>query len=219
MISVRNICHTYSSFPEHEVLRNVSIEIPSGKFVVLLGQSGSGKTTLLNIIAGLMKPTSGSVVIEEESIYEKKTKELSQFRSMNVGFVFQNYFLENCYTAYENVMVPLLLNKQIDKVERSMRVEKMLEQVGLKGKGNKKPLELSGGECQRVSIARALINEPKLLIADEPTGNLDSVNGDRIMEILHKETENNKTVLLVTHNEKYVSYADVVFEIKDGQIK
>lgn len=218
MISVRNVCHNYTADPEQEVLHHISIDIPDGKFVILLGQSGSGKTTLLNIIAGLMKPTSGEVLCDGVSLYEKNVQELCQYRSENIGFIFQNYFLENCYTAYENTMIPLLLHPQSDKAERDTLVRDMLRQVGLEGKENSKPTALSGGECQRVSIARALVNNPKLLIADEPTGNLDSVNGDKIMDLLHNEVKKQKTVLLVTHNERYLSYADIVFRIRDGEL-
>lgn len=196
-----------------------SSEIPDGKFVMLLGQSGSGKTTLLNIIGGMMKPTSGEVFFNGESIYEKSLKELCKYRSKNIGFIFQNFFLENAYTARENVMVPLLLNRELNKADRESRIKGILDRVGLAEAINKKPTELSGGECQRVSIARALVNDPKLIIADEPTGNLDSVNGDSIINLLREQVENKKTVLLVTHNERYLSYADVVFRICDGVIE
>lgn len=219
MISVCDVCHTYNPRNDQEVLHHISLDIPDGKFVMLLGQSGSGKTTLLNIIGGMMKPTSGIVLFNGKSVYEKGPKELCKYRSENIGFIFQNFFLENAYTARENVMVPLLLNRKIDRKERESRVTEILERVGLGEKRNKRPTELSGGESQRVSIARALVNDPKLIIADEPTGNLDSVNGDSILNLLHEQVENKKTVLLVTHNERYLSYADVVFRICDGVIE
>lgn len=219
MISVRNVCHTYNPKSNQEILHHVSMDIPDGKFVLLLGQSGSGKTTLLNIIAGLMKPTSGTVISEGESLYEKTTAQLCDYRSKHVGFVFQNYFLENCFTAGENVMIPLLLNCQLRNEERERRVKEVLGQVGLAEKLSCKPTELSGGECQRISIARALVNEPKFIIADEPTGNLDSVNGNKIIDILRNQTEKQKTVLMVTHNERYIPYADLVFRICDGVVQ
>lgn len=219
MITICDVCHTYKPHGDCEVLHHISLEIPDSKFVILLGQSGSGKTTLLNIIGGMMKPTSGRVLFHGESIYEKSPKELCEYRSENIGFIFQNFFLENAYTARENVMVPLLLNRGLRKADRESRIREMLERVGLAEAIDKRPTELSGGECQRVSIARALANDPKLIIADEPTGNLDSVNGDRIINLLREQVENKKTVLLVTHNEGYLSYADMVFRICDGVIK
>lgn len=219
MITVCDVCHTYKPRSDCEVLHHISLEIPDSKFVILLGQSGSGKTTLLNIIGGMMNPTSGRVFFNGESIYEKSPKELCKYRSENIGFIFQNFFLENAYTARENVMVPLLLNRGLSKADRESRIQEMLERVGLAEAIDKRPTELSGGECQRVSIARALANDPKLIIADEPTGNLDSVNGDRIINLLCEQVENKKTVLLVTHNERYLSYADVVFRICDGVIE
>lgn len=219
MISVCDVCHTYGLRNDQEVLHNISLDIPAGKFVMLLGQSGSGKTTLLNIIGGMMKPTSGTVLFNGNSVYEKSPKELCAYRSENIGFIFQNFFLENAYTARENVMVPLLLNRSMTKGDRESRVTEMLQRVGLAEKMNKRPTELSGGECQRVSIARALVNNPNLIIADEPTGNLDTVNGDSVINLLREQVKNRKTVLLVTHNERYLSYADVVFRICDGAIK
>lgn len=218
MISVCDVCHSYNPKQGPEVLHHISLDIPDAKFVMLLGQSGSGKTTLLNIIAGLMRPSSGSVLADGESLYEKSAGELCRYRSENVGFVFQNFFLENCYSAYENTMVPLLLNDHADESENEQRVNEILRLVGLEGKAHKKPTELSGGECQRISVARALVNDPKILIADEPTGNLDSVNGDNIIKLLRRQVENNKTVLLVTHNERYLPYADLVYRISDGAI-
>lgn len=219
MISVCDVCHTYGLRSDQEVLHNITFDIPDGKFVVLLGQSGSGKTTLLNIIGGMMKPTSGTVLFNGNSVYEKSQKELCAYRSENIGFIFQNFFLENAYTARENVMVPLLLNRGLSKTDRESRVTEVLGRVGLAEKINKRPTELSGGECQRVSIARALVNNPNLIIADEPTGNLDSVNGDGVIKLLCEQVKNKKTVLLVTHNERYLSCADIVFRICDGAIK
>lgn len=218
MISIRDVCHTYNPHSDQAVLHHISIDIPDGKLVILFGQSGSGKTTLLNIVGGMMKPTSGTVFFNGESVYEKNPKDLCKYRSENIGFIFQNFFLENAYTARENVMVPLLLNRGLSKREREIRATEILQRVGLAEKVNKKPTELSGGECQRVSIARALVNNANLIIADEPTGNLDSINGDSILNLLREQVENKKTVLLVTHNEKYLSYADIVFRISDGVI-
>lgn len=216
MISVCNVCHTYNQKTKQEILHDITVDIPESKFVILLGQSGSGKTTLLNIIAGLMKPTEGKVFFNNESMYNKSQDQLCDFRRINVGFIFQNFFLENSYTAGENVLVPLLLNKKMSNAERKLRVQEVLSLVGLVDRIDSRPYEMSGGECQRISIARAIANKPKIIIADEPTGNLDSVNGRMIVELLKQQTELGKTVLMVTHNESYVQYADVVLRIADG---
>lgn len=218
MIVVNNVSHIYNVNIGNEILKNISLEIPDGKFVVLLGQSGSGKTTLLNIIAGLLKPTKGDIIANGENLYKKNDNELCEYRANNVGFIFQNYFLENCYTAEENVIIPLLLNSKLNAEERKVRTEKVLNDVKLGDKIDCKPSELSGGECQRISIARALANDPKIVIADEPTGNLDSVNGNIIVDILKSQTKVGKTVLMVTHNEEYIKHADIVFRILDGEI-
>lgn len=218
MIIADNISHSYSKnkIYSEKVLHNISFNVSKNKFVLILGQSGSGKTTLLNIMAGLMKPSKGRVFFENYSIYDMTQSELCDYRRDNVGFIFQNYFLENSYTVYENVLVPLLLNKKMSDGERKKQIENVLNRVGLLNKLEKKPYELSGGECQRVSIARALVNDPKIIFADEPTGNLDSINGQCIIDLLKEQTQFGKTVFMVTHNESYVKYADIVLQISDG---
>jgi putative ABC transport system ATP-binding protein len=219
MIELSNINHVYSGkFTLFTALYNVNIKIPESNFVILLGQSGSGKTTLLNIIAGLMKPTSGTVIHNGQNIYNLSNKELTEFRKDNIGFVFQNYFLENNFTALENVLIPLFLNKKLSIEELYLRAKNVLALVGLEEKIDNKPTQLSGGECQRVAIARALVNNPQVLIADEPTGNLDSKNGDSIVELLRSQVDNKRTVIMVTHNPKYIQDSDIVFEIEDGKI-
>lgn len=219
MIELKNVCYTYNTKNMQEVLHNINMQIPDSKFVVLLGQSGSGKTTLLNIIAGLMKPSKGDVICNGELLYNNSSNGLCEYRYNNVGFIFQNYFLEDCYTALENVMVPLFLKKEMNDQERKKISIDILTQVGLGDKMNCKPPELSGGECQRISIARALVNNPSIIIADEPTGNLDTNNGNLVVEILKSQVELGKTVLMVTHNEKYTEYGDVVYRILDGVLE
>jgi len=218
MIQIREISHTYNSGNNQEILHDISLDIPEGQFCLLLGQSGSGKTTLLNIIAGLLKPTKGRVLYNDNSIYEFTEDRLCEFRHKKIGFIFQNYFLEDNFTVEENVLIPLLLDKDRNEDRNRELIVNALEQVGLSDKSRKKPKELSGGECQRVSIARALVTNPEIIIADEPTGNLDSVNGRNVIEILKKQAEKGKTVLMVTHNESYIPYADVVLRILDGAI-
>lgn len=219
MIKIENVDHFYKNGNNRfQALHNINLEISDGKFIMLLGQSGSGKTTLLNILSGLLKPTKGNVFFDKINICDLKDKEISIFRSQNIGFVFQNYFLENCFSSLENVMVPLFLNRKLTNIERENKAIEMLDLVGLGKKIQNKPTELSGGECQRVSIARALANDPKIIIADEPTGNLDSVNGLNIIQILKKQVTNGKTVIMVTHNTEYACFADKVIYIKDGKI-
>ncbi len=218
MINVVNVSHRYKNGDGNEVLHDLSFSIEDGKFVVLLGQSGSGKTTLLNIVAGLMKPSKGKVLFDGNDIYTLKPDELCKFRASNIGFVFQNYFLEKSFTAGENVLIPLLLRDDLNKEERCKKVSEVLDKVGIGEKKDMRVSELSGGECQRVSIARAVVNEPGILIADEPTGNLDSKNGDLVIKMLKSLTEEGTTVLMVTHNENYAEYADLVLRICDGNI-
>lgn len=217
MIKVDHISHTYMSGLKQSVLHDISVEFPDGKFIAILGPSGSGKTTFLQIIAGLLCPTEGKVFYNNTSLYEKKMDELCSFRAKNIGFVFQDFFLESSFSAMENVMVSLLLT-DLSKDEMRRKALEMLEKVSLLDKQNSKPTELSGGECQRVSIARALANDPPVIIADEPTGNLDSKTGIQIIELLKSQVQNGKMVIMVTHNEKYVEYADLVYRIEDGII-
>lgn len=218
MIEIQHVSYSYNTQRDGEVLRDVSFEIKDGTFVILLGQSGSGKTTLLNIVAGLMKPSKGKIIYDGEDIYAHNSDELCRFRASNIGFVFQNYFLEKSFSAGENVLVPLLLREGLRENERKKCVEKALTEVRMETRKDSKIHELSGGECQRVSIARAIVNEPKVLIADEPTGNLDSKNGEMIIKMLKELTKKGTTVLMVTHNESYKTYADVVLRICDGNI-
>lgn len=199
-------------------VRQADMTIPDGKFVILWGQSGSGKTTLLNIIGGIMKPTSGRVVVDNQDVYALNDKDLSKFRQNTVGFVFQNYFLDESFTAIENVLIPLFLDSTLTSNARIDRTIDLLKSVNLGERLNHRPPQLSGGECQRIAIARALANNPKYIIADEPTGNLDMRNGDCIVEILRNQVKNGKTVIMVTHNRNYLHNADIVYEIQDGVV-
>lgn len=219
MITLKGISHIYNSKDvKCKALTDVNIEIPTNKFIVISGQSGSGKTTLMNIIGSLMKPSSGEVMFDEKNIYEMNGKELSAFRRDNIGFIFQNFFLENAFTSLENIYIPLFLNEKLNESERKQRAVELLTLMGLEEKQYNLPTQLSGGECQRVAIARALANNPQYLIADEPTGNLDSKNGEKIISILRQQIEHGRTVILVTHNKSYIQKNDVVFEISDGKV-
>lgn len=203
---------------EWPALRGVNLSIKRRTLTTVIGPSGSGKSTLLNIIGGLDKPTSGSVFVNNVDISKLNGRKLADYRNNHVGFVFQSYNLLNYLTVFENVELPLII-KGIPHRERRELVLKMLDMLGLKGMEFKRPLELSGGEQQRVAIARALINAPNLILADEPTGNLDSKNAQIVVEVFKNlVVEHGKTVLMVTHNVELTKYADVVVKMRDGNV-
>ncbi|MFX1251170.1 MAG: ABC transporter ATP-binding protein [Promethearchaeota archaeon] len=200
-------------------LRNISLEIKQGDFIAIMGPSGSGKTSLLNLIGCLDKPTSGTVFFEGKDISKLDSNRLAEIRSAKIGFVFQHFNLIPVLTAFENVEFPLLL-KKLNKNERSERVNQALEMVGLGDKMSRKPLELSGGEQQRVAIARALVSRPAIVLADEPTGNLDSTMGEEIISLMKtlNETENT-TFIFSTHDPLLIEHVVEVIQLRDGMIK
>ncbi|OLB29865.1 MAG: macrolide ABC transporter ATP-binding protein [Acidobacteria bacterium] len=180
-------------------VNDVSLTVPTGEFLALLGSSGSGKSTLLNLIAGLDRPTSGSVIAEGQDLSKMSSLELARYRRQTVGMVFQSFNLLPRMTLEENVELPLRL-AEVDRSERAARVREALERVGLEKRIGHRPSELSGGEQQRTAIARALVNRPKILLADEPTGNLDSATGESILTLLREIQENpGMTIVMVTH--------------------
>ena len=192
-------------------IQNLSFQIESGEFISLMGPSGSGKTTLLNLIAGIDSPTSGTLNVGSQSLHQMSRDELTKWRSLQVGYVFQLYHLMPVLTAYENVELPLLLHNY-NKRERREKVQSALEQVGLSDRQEHFPKELSGGQEQRVAIARALVAEPLLIVADEPTGDLDRDSADEILDLLEKlSAEENKTIVMVTHDPKAAQRAKKVF--------
>jgi putative ABC transport system ATP-binding protein len=199
-------------------LRGASLEIESGDFVTIMGPSGSGKSTLLNLIGCLDFPTKGKVFLKGNDITTLPEDRLSQLRGETIGFVFQEFNLLAHLDALENVMLPMVFQKK-SLPERKKRAGYLLEKVGLEKRAEHQPAELSGGERQRVSIARAFANNPELVIADEPTGNLDSVTGQKIMELLTDfHNKENKTIIVVTHDPNIADYSDKIINIKDGQI-
>ncbi|MBR5503202.1 MAG: ABC transporter ATP-binding protein [Methanobrevibacter sp.] len=215
MIEFQNVSRVYTS-GEHvlKALDNLSLKINKGEFVVILGPSGAGKSTLLNLLGGLDSATSGKIIVDGENIVDYNDKELTKYRAERVGFIFQFYNLIPNLTACENVeLMKDITNKDIDG-------SKILESVGLKGHDNQFPAQLSGGEQQRVSIARALAKEPAMLLCDEPTGALDSNTGVLILSLLQNMChEKNTTVVIVTHNSKLAEAADKLIRIKNGQIE
>ena len=217
MIKIENVVKIYKvGLSDVYASNGISLEIPDGIFVSVSGKSGSGKTTLLNLIAGKESPNSGRILIDDVDINKMNDKELSRFRNENIGFVFQSFLLEPSLTALENVELPLILRKW-SKEKRRECAKNMLAQVGLQDRLEHKPSQLSGGERQRVSIARALCTNPKILIADEPTGNLDENTGDEIIELIKSLTKG-KVFILVTHDEKLAKTAQMQIVMKDGRI-
>lgn len=219
MIEVKNVFKTYKMGKEElTVLSDVSIKIEDGEFVAIVGHSGSGKSTLMNLIGGLDRPSNGTIEIDGQDISKLKDKTMAKYRNQNIGFVFQSFNLEPTLTALENVMMPLMFSGIREKKRKEMAVE-ALKLVGLEERMKHKPTELSGGQRQRVSIARALANEAKIILADEPTGNLDSKTGTNIMNLLKSLKEKGYTIIMVTHNMEEAKNADRIIRIKDGMIE
>ncbi len=202
---------------DEEILKGIDVEIYRGEFVSITGASGSGKSSLLYILGLLDPPTEGSIYLDGIKIDFKKQNELAVLRNRKVGFVFQFHYLLPEFTALENILIPMIKAGRSIK-ESKERSKKLLEKVGLDGKENRKPYQLSGGEQQRVAIARALANNPAIILADEPTGNLDSKNTEVVMNILLNLNREGTTILMVTHEQELAKKTDRTFEMKDGQI-
>ena len=203
---------------EIPVLRNISLTIAEGDFLAFMGPSGSGKTTLLNLIAGIDKPTSGKILIADTDITELSETELAVWRSQNIGFIFQFYNLIPVLTALENVELPLILTP-LSRKERRSHAETALEVVGLGERMHHYPRQLSGGQEQRVAIARAIATDPAILVADEPTGDLDKVSAEEVLELMHRlNRELNKTILMVTHDPRAAERARSVRNLDKGEL-
>lgn len=215
IIVIRDLSKTYEK-GRTTALRGVHLEVTQGEFVAIQGPSGSGKSTLLNMIGALDHPDSGYVSVAGEDLSQRR--DLSGFRAQVVGFVFQLHNLIPTLTALENVLMPMF-ELQMPKRARRERARRLLEQVGLNGKTHRLPTELSGGERQRVAVARALANNPQIVLADEPTGNLDSQSSEQVLQLLtHIHRERGVTLILVTHDEVIAQRADRVIQIRDGVI-
>jgi putative ABC transport system ATP-binding protein len=217
LLTARNVTKSYTV--DHRaitVLDNVSLNIAKGAFVVITGSSGSGKTTLLTLLSGLDHPTSGQIFIDGQDITGATEEELAPLRNRAIGFVFQSFHLVPSMTALENIMFPAELCGDLQAREQA---DQLLSRVGLADRRDNLPSQLSGGEKQRVAICRALINRPKLLFADEPTGNLDSENGDMVLtQLIDLKNEHGATLVLVTHNPDIARVADRVLTLKDGRL-
>jgi putative ABC transport system ATP-binding protein len=217
VIQLNNVSVTYRLKSESvEALRSANLDLAEGSFVAIMGPSGSGKTTLIQVIAGLLTPTAGEVIVSGQNLRQLDDRAISEFRNRTIGFVFQFFNLPTYYTALDNVALPLVF-AGVDEPTRRERARSLLAEFGLADRVIHKPDQLSGGEAQRVAIARALANNPKIILADEPTGNLDRDTGFRVMELLQKiKQERGVTILMVTHDEKVAAYADRILRIEKG---
>lgn len=217
-ISLKNINKVYRTDEiETQALENVNIEVQKGEFVSIMGPSGCGKSTLLNIIGLLDNPSSGEITINGTQVLSLKDKELSSFRNRNLGFVFQSFHLIGSLNVLDNVELPLLYRNMPAK-ERTRMAKEILEKVGLSHRMYHYPSQLSGGQCQRVAIARAVVGNPEILLADEPTGNLDSRMGAEIMDLLHRlNKEEGRTIIMVTHNEAQAGQTGRIIRFFDGR--
>ena len=221
MLKLNKISKSYSIDKNDKIslLNDISLEISNNKFYGIVGHSGSGKSTLLNIIGLIDDFDSGKYFIDNKEVNYLSEDEKSSIRMKKFGFVFQSFYLNNRLTALENVMIPMYINKGIPKSERKKIAMNLLEKFGLGNRINHRPNQLSGGEQQRVAIARALANNPEVILADEPTGNLDKKNEEMIFNYFKKlVTEDKKTVVIVSHNEIINKYADIIYKLEDGKI-
>ncbi|MBP3930763.1 MAG: ABC transporter ATP-binding protein [Peptostreptococcaceae bacterium] len=219
IVELKNINKFYKVGKEKaHILKSINLNIKKGEFVMIMGKSGSGKTTLLNILGFLDKFDEGEYIFNNQDVTRLNESERSNFRNLNIGFIFQQFNLINTLNIYQNVELPMIYNNKYSKQEKKEQIENNLSIVGLLDKIKQKPVQLSGGQQQRVAIARALVNDPEIIFADEPTGSLDSDTGIEIMELLKELNKQGKTIIMVTHDEDLTKYASKVIKLKDGLI-
>ncbi|TSK07823.1 MAG: ABC transporter ATP-binding protein [Geobacter sp.] len=218
LINITNVKKQYTSGDDVvDALRGVDISIEAGEFITIMGQSGSGKSTLLSVLGGMNHPSSGTVEMAGVRLYDLPGEKLADFRAQNLGFVFQSFHLIPYLTAIENVMLPLAIVKMSSAAKKSA-ARRALERVGLGNKVDRLPNQLSGGEQERVAIARAIVNNPHILLADEPTGNLDSQTSEEVMALFRELNDAGQTVVMVTHNPENGIYSDRTITLKDGAV-
>lgn len=220
LIRCRNLTKTYhKGRVKVTPLENLTLDVPTGEFLALMGPSGSGKTTLLNLIAGIDEPTAGDLWVGDRKISEMNRSQLTKWRASECGYIFQLYHLVPILSAFENVELPLLLQADLSRSQRRDRVNAALDLVGLSDRSDHRPAELSGGQEQRVAIARALVANPSVLVADEPTGDLDRDSADQILELLGRLTsEQGKTIVMVTHDARAAEAAGRILHLEKGQL-
>ena len=219
LIEIKKLNKAYESGDECVMaLADVDLNIERGEFISVMGPSGSGKSTLLTILGGLNHPTKGDVVVDDIPIYKLSLEKLADFRREYLGFIFQSFQLIPYLTVVENVMLPLSITQRTNREQVKM-AEGILERIGLRGKGKRLPDQLSGGEQERVAIARALVNSPPILMADEPTGNLDSKTGKEIMDLFMSLNKEGQTIVMVTHNPENTSFSTRTISLRDGRVE
>jgi len=218
LIEIKNLSKTYEGGEEKvRALVDVGLHIERGEFISVMGPSGSGKSTLLTILGGLNHPTAGEVVVDDIPIYQLPLERLADFRREYLGFIFQSFQLIPYLTVIENVMLPLSITERSNREQINM-AEEILDRTGLKKKEKRLPDQLSGGEQERVAIAKALVNEPPILLADEPTGNLDTKTGKEIMELFKSLNSEGQTIIMVTHNPENVAFSSRTISLRDGRV-
>lgn len=217
---LENISKIYDEKGSNPViaLKDITISFKPSTMYAIMGESGSGKTTLLNIIGLLDRATQGKYLLDNKDINDYNETELAKIRNNKIGFVFQNYFLDNKLTALENILLPTIINNKYSKDEYLKKAQNLLKDFGLSERANHNPKQLSGGECQRVAIIRALINDPEIIIADEPTGNLDSKHEQEIFKLLKDISRTGKCVIVVSHNSNIKKYSDEIFYLEEGTL-
>lgn len=215
LVEVKSLCKTYGTGEAAvQALKDISFSVPKGEFVAVVGESGSGKTTLLNMLGALDTPTSGEVIIDGKNVFAMSEKELTVFRRRNIGFIFQAFNLIPELNVEQNIIFPVLLDYQKPDMEY---LEKLLKVLNIENRRGHMPYQLSGGQQQRVAIGRALFTRPSLILADEPTGNLDSKNSAEVISLLREASKKlEQTIIMITHNRNYAQAADRVFEVCDG---
>jgi len=219
LIDIKKLNKTYESGEEYVMaLLDVDLNIERGEFISVMGPSGSGKSTLLTILGGLNHPTTGEVMVDDIPIYKLPLEKLADFRREYLGFIFQSFQLIPYLTVIENVMLPLSITERSNREQVKM-AEEILERIGLRGKERRLPDQLSGGEQERVAIARALVNSPPILMADEPTGNLDSRTGKEIMDLFKTLNKEGQTIVMVTHNPENMGFSTRTIFLKDGRVE
>jgi putative ABC transport system ATP-binding protein len=219
LIEIKKLNKTYEGGEECvSALVDVDLKIEKGEFISVMGPSGSGKSTLLTILGGLNHPTKGDVTVDDIPIYKLSLEKLADFRREYLGFIFQSFQLIPYLTVIENVMLPLSITQKTNREQVKM-AEEILGKIGLAGKARRLPDQLSGGEQERVAIARALVNSPPILMADEPTGNLDSKTGKEIMDLFKSLNKEGQTIVMVTHNPEYTSFSTRTISLKDGRVE
>ena len=218
MIEMHNLTKAYrTSDIETTALDTINLEVNAGEFIAIMGPSGCGKSTLLNVMGMLDSPDSGRYAFLDEDVAGYGESKLADIRKLNIGFIFQSFNLVDELTVAENVMLPLLYQK-VPASERDQRVQSVLERIGIAHRANHRPQQLSGGQQQRVAVARAVVNNPKLILADEPTGNLDTTNGEEVLELLNQLNGDGTTIVMVTHDQGHADHASRVVHMLDGRV-